>query len=460
MSDSPTTAPRTAAAGSVFFFGSFGGILAGYDQGIAAGALLFVKRELGLSPWLQGLVVSSLMLGAIAGSLVAGGLAERWGRRRVLQVAAVVFGIAALGMAAAPAVEVLVAARVLGGLAVGLASVVVPMYLSELAPTRNRGGIATLNQLMIATGIFLAYLTSFLLAPWSAWRWMLGIALVPAVLLLFGVSRSPETPRWLVAHGRVDEARRVLRSHLDPDEAERVLADVPRTLRDRGEKAGTWRVLRTRALRRPLLIAIGLAALQQLIGINTIVYYAPTILRAAGFSDSVSLLNSVGLGALSILATLVTVRVVDRFGRRNLLLLGGVVMMLSMTVLAGLFGLSLLDSTAGSAGALLCLAVFKIAYSLSWGPLMWVLLPEQFPLRARSVGVGAGSFVNWTANLVVSQFFPVLLVFGAAAVFGIFAGFAVLALVFTLLFVRETTNRSLEELELTGGASAEATKGA
>lgn len=459
MSDSPTTAPRTAAAGSVFFFGSFGGILAGYDQGIAAGALLFVKRELGLSPWLQGLVVSSLMLGAIAGSLVAGGLAERWGRRRVLQVAAVVFGVAALGMAAAPAVAVLVAARVLGGLAVGIASVVVPMYLSELAPTRNRGGVATLNQLMIAIGIFLAYLTSFLLAPWSAWRWMLGIALVPAVLLLFGVSRSPETPRWLVAHGRVDEARRVLRDQLDPDEAERVLADVPRTLRNERESAG-WRELGTRALRRPLLVAVGLAALQQLIGINTIVYYAPTILRAAGFGDSVSLLNSVGLGALSILTTLVTVRVVDRFGRRNLLLLGGFVMLLSMAVLAGLFGFSLLGSTAGSVGALLCLAVFKMAYSLSWGPLMWVLLPEQFPLRARSVGVGAGSFVNWTANLVVSQFFPVLLVFGAGAVFGIFAGFAVLALVFTLLFVRETTNRSLEELELTDDGGAEATKGA
>lgn len=459
MSDSPTTPPRTAAAGSVFFFGSFGGILAGYDQGIAAGALLFVKRELGLSPWLQGLVVSSLMLGAIAGSLVAGGLAERWGRRRVLQVAAVVFGVAALGMAAAPAVEILVAARVLGGLAVGIASVVVPMYLSELAPTRNRGGVATLNQLMIAIGIFLAYLTSFLLAPWSAWRWMLGIALLPAALLLFGVSRSPETPRWLVAHGRVDEARQVLRAQLDPDEAERVLADVPRTLRNERESAG-WRELATRALRRPLLVAVGLAALQQLIGINTIVYYAPTILRAAGFGDSVSLLNSVGLGALSILTTLVTVRVVDRFGRRNLLLLGGFVMLLSMAVLAGLFGFSLLGSTAGSVGALLCLAVFKMAYSLSWGPLMWVLLPEQFPLRARSVGVGAGSFVNWTANLVVSQFFPVLLVFGAGAVFGIFAGFAVLALVFTLLFVRETTNRSLEDLELTDDAGAEATKGA
>jgi len=453
MSVPSTTAPRSAA-GPVFFFGSFGGILAGYDQGIAAGALLFVQRELGLSPWAQGLVVSSLMLGAILGSLVAGGLAERWGRRRVLQLAAVVFGLAALGMAAAPGVAVLVAARVLGGLAVGTASVVVPTYLSELAPTRSRGGIATLNQLMIAIGIFLAYVTSFALAPWSAWRWMLGIALLPAVLLLYGVSRSPETPRWLVAHGRADEARRVLLGQLEPDEAEQVLADIRRTLRERRDTSGNWRVLATRALRRPLLIAIGLAALQQLIGINTIVYYAPTILRSAGFGDSAALLNSVGLGALSIVTTLVTVRVVDRFGRRNLLLLGGIVMLVSMTALAGLFGCGLLGSTAGAAGALVCLAVFKVAYSLSWGPLMWVLLPEQFPLRARSVGVGAGSFVNWTANLAVSQFFPVLLVFGAGAVFGIFAGFAVLALVFTVVFVRETANRSLEELELGVDTSA------
>lgn len=458
MSDSPITRPAAATARSVFFFGSFGGILAGYDQGIAAGALLFVKREMGLSPWLQGLVVSSLMLGAIVGSLVAGGLAERWGRRRVLQVAAVVFGLAALGMAAAPEVWSLVAARVLAGLAVGTASVVVPTYLSELAPTRNRGGVATLNQLMIAIGIFAAYLTSFLLEPWSAWRWMLGIALVPSVLLLYGVSRSPETPRWLVAHGRSDEARRVLRGQLTAEEAEDVLADVQRTLDAREDRTGRWRELGSRAMRRPLLIAAGLAALQQLIGINTIVYYAPTILRAAGFGDGVALLNSVGLGALSIATTLVTVRVVDRFGRRNLLLLGGIVMLLSMTVLAVLFGADLLAGTAGSAGALICLAVFKVAYSLSWGPLMWVLLPEQFPLRTRSVGVGAGSFVNWTANLAVSQFFPVLLVFGAGAVFGIFAGFAVLALVFTLLFVRETANRSLEDLELRAAADRDAAR--
>ncbi len=454
MSASPSTSTSSsgAAARSVFFFGAFGGILAGYDQGIAAGALLFIKREMNLSPWLQGLVVSSLMLGAIAGSIVAGSLAERWGRRGVLQVAAVVFGAAALGMAFAPNVGVLVSARVLGGLAVGIASVVVPTYLSELAPTRNRGGIATLNQLMIAIGIFVAYLASFLLSPWEAWRWMVGIALLPSALLLYGVWRSPETPRWLISRGRVGEARQVLARQLGPAEADEVVADVQRAVEagKHEQRAGRWRELFAPAMRKPLLIAAGLAMLQQLIGINTIVYYAPTILRAAGFGDSAALLNSVGLGALSIVTTLVTVRVVDRFGRRRLLLFGGAVMLVSMTVLAVLFGFALLESIAGSVGALLCLAVFKIAYSLSWGPLMWVLLPEQFPLRVRSVGVGAGSFVNWSANLAVSQLFPVLLVFGAGAVFGIFAGFAVLALVFTVLCVRETTNRSLEELELSG----------
>lgn len=454
MSASPSTSASSsgAAARSVFFFGAFGGILAGYDQGIAAGALLFIKREMNLSPWLQGLVVSSLMLGAIAGSIVAGSLAERWGRRGVLQVAALVFGVAALGMAFAPDVGVLVGARVLGGLAVGIASVVVPTYLSELAPTRNRGGIATLNQLMIAIGIFAAYLASFLLSPWAAWRWMVGIALLPSALLLYGVWRSPETPRWLVSRGRVGEARQVLARQLGPAEADEVVADVQRAVEsgEREQRAGRWRELFAPAMRKPLLIAVGLALLQQLIGINTIVYYAPTILHAAGFGDSASLLNSVGLGALSIVTTLVTVRVVDRFGRRRLLLAGGAVMLLSMALLAVLFGFALLESFAGSVGALLCLAVFKVAYSLSWGPLMWVLLPEQFPLRVRSVGVGAGSFVNWSANLAVSQLFPVLLVFGAGAVFGIFAGFAAVAIVFTVLCVRETTNRSLEELELSG----------
>lgn len=441
----------SAAARSVFFFGSFGGILAGYDQGIAAGSLLFISPALGLTPWTKGLVVSSLMLGAIFGSLMAGSLAERWGRRPILQLGAAVFGVSAIGMALAPSVAVLVAARVLGGLAVGIASVVVPTYLSELAPTRNRGGIATLNQLMIAIGIFVAYVTSLALSPWGAWRWMLGLALVPSLLLLFGVSRSPETPRWLVAHGRDEEARRVLRAQLGEDEAASVLADIRRTKDAEPEQdRARWRELLTPALRRPLLVAVGLALLQQFIGINTIVYYAPTILRAAGFGDSAALLNSVGLGALSIITTLITARVVDAVGRRKLLLLGGTAMLLSMSVLAVLFGGDLLAGTAGATGAVLCLAVFKVAFSLSWGPLMWVLLPEQFPLRVRTLGVGVGSFANWTGNLLVSQFFPVLLVFGAGAVFGIFAGFAVLALVFTFFCVRETSRRSLEDLELAG----------
>ncbi|MCX2729821.1 sugar porter family MFS transporter [Saccharopolyspora sp. NFXS83] len=450
MSESRSTS-SSATARSVFFFGSFGGILAGYDQGIAAGSLLFIGPALQLTPWTKGLVVSSLMFGAIIGSLVAGALAERWGRRPILQLAAAVFGLSAIGMAVAPGVATLVAARVLGGLAVGIASVVVPTYLSELAPTRNRGGIATLNQLMIAVGIFAAYLTSLLLSPWGAWRWMLGIALIPSLLLLLGVSRSPETPRWLVAHGRPDEARRVLGTQVGEQEADGVLADIQRT--KEAEPAGDrarWSELLTPALRRPLLIAVGLAVLQQFIGINTIVYYAPTILRAAGFGDSAALLNSVGLGALSIVTTLVTARVVDGVGRRRLLLIGGTAMLLSMSVLAVLFGGDLLGGLGGATGAVICLAVFKVAFSLSWGPLMWVLLPEQFPLRVRTMGVGVGSFVNWTANLLVSQFFPVLLVFGAGAVFGIFAGFAALALVFTALCVRETSRRSLEDLELAG----------
>lgn len=450
MSETRSTS-SSATARSVFFFGSFGGILAGYDQGIAAGSLLFIGPALQLTPWTKGLVVSSLMFGAIIGSLVAGALAERWGRRPILQLAAAVFGLSAIGMAVAPGVATLVAARVLGGLAVGIASVVVPTYLSELAPTRNRGGIATLNQLMIAVGIFAAYLTSLLLSPWGAWRWMLGIALIPSLLLLIGVSRSPETPRWLVAHGRPEEARRVLGTQVGEREADGVLADIQRTkeAEPTGDRA-RWSELLTPALRRPLLIAVGLAVLQQFIGINTIVYYAPTILRAAGFGDSAALLNSVGLGALSIVTTLVTARVVDGVGRRRLLLIGGTAMLLSMSVLAVLFGGDLLGGLAGATGAVICLAVFKVAFSLSWGPLMWVLLPEQFPLRVRTMGVGVGSFVNWTANLLVSQFFPVLLVFGAGAVFGIFAGFAALALVFTVLCVRETSRRSLEDLELAG----------
>ncbi len=428
----------------LYLCGAFGGLLSGYDMGIVAGAQLFITRELHLSSWLQGAFVSSLMIGAILGCSVAGSATDRWGRRPVLLTTAVIFAAGGLGMALATGPWWLIAFRTLTGLAVGVSSSVIPSYLSELAPTRIRGRVSTLNQMMIAVGIFSSYLVSYLLSGAEAWRWMLGLAVVPAALLFLGMWFQPETPRWLATHGRTEEARRVLHRSRPPAEVESELAEITQAARQRS--AGVRDLWRKRTVRRALFIALGMAVIQQVIGSNTIVFYAPTILKEAGFGDSAALLNSVGLGALSIVVTFVAGRLVDRFGRKPLLLTGLVMMVLSMTTLSTVFHFDLLDRTSGQAAAVLALALFKAAYSLSWAPLLWVMLPELFPLKLRGVGVSAGSGTNWGANFLVSLLFPVLLAAGAGTVFAVFAVIGVLAFLFTVVLITETAGRSLEEL--------------
>ena len=442
-------APRGGGGGRsalLYLCGAFGGLLSGYDMGIVAGAQLFITRDLHLSSWMQGAFVSALMVGAVAGCFAAGPVTERWGRRPVLLSTAVVFAAGALGMGLAAGPWMLIAFRAITGVAVGVASSVVPSYLAELAPTRIRGRISSLNQMMIAVGIFVSYLTSYALSGSGAWRIMLGLALVPAALLFLGMWFQPETPRWLATHGRSDEARRVLLLLRTPEEAEAELRDIGRAAER--HRAGARDLWRDGRVRRILVIALAMAVIQQVIGSNTIVFYAPTILKAAGFADSAALLNSVGLGVLSIVVTFVTGRIVDRVGRKPLLLIGLVMMVLSMATLGTVFRFGLLDRAPGQVAAVLALALFKAAYSLSWAPLLWIMLPELFPLRLRGVGVSAGSGANWAANFLVSLLFPVLLAAGSGAVFGIFAVIGVLAFVFTVVFVKETAGRSLEELEL------------
>ncbi|WP_327658334.1 sugar porter family MFS transporter [Streptomyces sp. NBC_00483] len=448
VSDAPSADVRSRRTLLLYLCGAFGGLLSGYDMGIVAGAQLFLTRDLGLSAWMQGAFVSSLMIGAIAGCFAAGPATDRWGRRPVMLCTAVVFGAGALGMAVATGPWSLIAFRVITGVAVGLSSSVIPSYLSELAPTAIRGRVSTLNQMMIAVGIFVSYLISYLLSDAGAWRWMLGLALVPAAVLFAGMWTQPETPRWLVAHGREDEARTVLLRLHTEEEADAELADIRAAAHGGHERRGRLRELfADRRVRRGLCIAVAMAVIQQIIGSNTIVFYAPTILKAAGFGDSAALLNSVGLGVLSIVTTFVTGRLVDRVGRKPLLLTGLVLMVVSMSTLCAVFSLGLLHQTLGQVAAVASLAVFKVAYSLSWAPLLWVMLPELFPLRVRSVGVSVGSGTNWAANFAVSLVFPVLLTAGAGIAFALFAGICVLAFAFTAVFVRETAGRSLETLE-------------
>ena len=432
---------------SSYLIGALGGLLFGYDTGIIAGAILFIRKDFRLDAIAQGLVVSALVFGALAGAATTGFLSDRFGRRRLLLFAGAVYAGGAIGASLAPSATVLIGFRVALGVAVGISSVLVPLYLAELAPTAIRGALTSLNQLMIAIGIFLSYLVTFALARSGDWRLMLGLAVVPALLMLAGLWFQDESPRWLMAHGRTEEARAVLARALDPAEVQREIAEIER-VRQVESRSGIVQLLRRRGLRRGMLLAATLAIFQQLVGINTIVYYAPTILSAAGFGDSAAILNSVGLASLSIIATVIAAGIVDRIGRRPLMLGGLVGMVASMAMLGAVFFGTGLHSASGKAIAVTCLAAFKIAFSLSWGPLVWVMLPELLPLRLRGTVMGGAVFLNWATNFLVSLLFPIVLAAGAGVVFELFAGFGLMALLLTAKWLPETTGRSLESIEL------------
>jgi sugar porter (SP) family MFS transporter len=439
---------QTSAVPS-YVFGALGGLLFGYDLGVVAGALLYIKPEFGLTSAGEGFVTSSLLLGAMIGALGCGALSDRFGRRRVVMGAGVLFGVGALVAALAPVLAVLLTGRLVMGLAVGALSVSVPIYLSEITPPAKRGGLSGLNQFMISTGILVAYLVDLALGPAHAWRWMFGLALVPAVALLAGLAFQPDSPRWLVQQGRTDEARAVLARNRTEAEAEADIAEITSAARRGGRRAELTNLVRTPALRRILLIGVGLAFFQQIIGVNTIIYYAPTILTKLGYKSSAAILANAGLGGLTVVVTAIMLLfVVDRVGRRRPLVLGALGMMVFMIVLGLTFFLAGFHS-GGPGGwvAIAGLAGFKVCFSLSWGGMVWIMLGEMFPLRVRVPAMGIATFANWTGNLLVGQFFPQLLGAGTGTVFFIFAGVAVLACLFAIRWIPETRARTLEEIE-------------
>lgn len=449
MAGASSAGVRRSVGRMTYFFGALGGLLFGYDLGVVAGALLFIVPDLGLSPAQEGLVTSSLLLGAMIGALGCGPLSDRWGRRTVVLLAGFIFAVGSIGAGLAPNAAVVILFRFVMGLAVGVASVTVPIYLSELAPPRLRGRLSGLNQLMISTGILLAYLVSMALGPAEAWRWMFALGAVPALLLVAGVYFQPESPRWLVKKDREDEAREVLGGSRDEATLEAEIEDIKRVNRQEQRRMSLGELLRTTGLRRILTVGIGLAVFQQVMGINSIIYYAPSVFTSVGFNNASALLINVGLGIWTVIMTVVMLLfVVDRIGRKRPLVFGALGMM-AVTAVLGITFLSA-GTEGGAAGWIIigCFVVFKAIFSLSWGGIMWIMLGEIFPLRIRGAAMGIATFGNWAGNFLVAQFFPVIeAAAGAAVVFFIFAGISVLAFVFSVLLVPETKGRSLEEIE-------------
>ena len=425
---------------------SFGGLLFGYDLGVISGALLFIKQDFQLNSFLEGLVVSSLVLGAVVGAGASGNFADRLGRRKLTLIAAAIFGGGAIGMALSPNVEILVSFRIITGLGVGASSVLVPTYISEIAPTDVRGRLSSMFQLAITFGILLAYFVNFALAGAGSWRWMLGLAAVPATILFVGMYLVPETPRWLIKNNFMDQARSVLRRSRGREDVEEDLKEIQQVEEEEGAQA-SGRELLSPWVRPMLIVGVGLAVLQQFVGINTIIYYAPTIINSTGVGVSTSILATVGVGIVNVAFTFVAIWLIDKLGRKKLLLFG----LTGMTVATFALGLGFaLPSLSGIVAwvTLGGMFLYVASFAASFGPVLWVMLPEIFPLNIRGSAVGVSSLSNWAANFTVALLFPILVAaLSQTPVFWGLGVICILSMVFIYFIVPETAGRSLEEIE-------------
>jgi sugar porter (SP) family MFS transporter len=425
-----------------------GGVLYGYDMGIIAAAAIFVKRTLALSTLMEELVVSIVLIGAMIGAVVGGAIADRIGRRATLVWAGGVFIAGSVLAPLSANVFVLIVARAIIGIGIGFTSVTAPVYVSELAPPQSRGMLIGLYQFALTVGIALANLVGYWLAAQQAWRLMFGIAVVPTVFFLGVILTVPESPRWLFAHGRPKEAAAVLRIYTDEMGAQRFLDDIEQGLKMPMEQR--WSALWSPAVRGALFIAVGLTVLQQVTGINTIIYYGPQIFELAGSSSHANaILATLIVATVNVVATVVGIALVDRIGRKPLLYVGVTGMTIALFALSFAFGhQGMLGSSLGSI-AITCLVVYIACFAFSLGAIAWILVAEVFPLRVRGRGVAAGTLFSGIANFAVSLTFLTLInILGSAGTFAIYGTLCIATLVFVRFVVPETRGRDLESISL------------
>nr|WP_286164856.1 MULTISPECIES: sugar porter family MFS transporter [Clostridia] len=299
----------------IYILGALGGLLYGYDLGVISGALLFIKNDIPLTSFTEGLVVSSLLFGAIFGSGFSGPLSDRLGRRKLIFIISIIFTIGTLVATFSQSIEMLVAGRLILGFAVGGSSAIVPVYLSEMAPTHERGSLSSLNQLMITIGILLSYLINYAFAGIEGWRWMIGLGVIPSLVLMIGVTFMPESPRWLLKYHGEEAARRVMKITRTKEEIEEEIHEMIEI--DRLSE-GTWKVLSSSWLRPILIIGCIFAMFQQIIGTNAIIYYAPTIFTEAGLGNSTAILSTVGIGSINVIVTIFAILIIDKVNRKTL----------------------------------------------------------------------------------------------------------------------------------------------
>ncbi|QEA31781.1 sugar porter family MFS transporter [Secundilactobacillus malefermentans] len=446
-------------SGFIYFFGSFGGILFGYDIGVMTGALPFLQHDWALqnNATIVGWITSAVMFGAIFGGALAGQLADKLGRRKMILISSIIFAIGSLLSSFAPhdGQYYLIIVRIFLGLAVGAASALVPAYMSEMAPANLRGRLTGINQTMIVSGMLLSYIMDYLLKGLPeqiAWRSMLGLAAVPAVILFFGVLRLPESPRFLVKAGKLDEARTVL-SYIRKDAS--TIDDEVKSIQETAKeevsaaKKSSWATLFNGKYRYLVIAGVGVAAFQQFQGANAIFYYIPLIVeKATGNSASSALLWPIVQGVLLVVGSLVFLWIAEKFNRRTLLMIGGGVMGLSFILPA------IINSLVPNMNPMMIvvfLSIYVAFYSFTWAPLTWVLVGEVFPLAIRGRASGLASSFNWIGSFLVGLLFPVMTAsMSQEAVFAIFGVICILGVIFVKTCVPETRGRTLEEIEEQG----------
>ncbi|WP_369932884.1 sugar porter family MFS transporter [Xanthomonas tesorieronis] len=448
---------------------TIGGFLFGFDSGVINGTVDGLKQTFHSSAAGTGFEVASMLLGCAIGAFFAGWLADRLGRRAVLIISAVLFLLSALGAGASHSSAFFVFARVMGGFAVGAASVMSPAYIAEVAPARYRGRLATVQQIAIISGLFTAFLSNYVLVKlasasteplWlgqAAWRWMFWMQAFPSLLFLLLLLAIPESPRYLVVKGRREDALAVLTKLYGLREAQAKLTEISASLAaDQHKPKLSDLVSKVTGKVRPIVwIGIGLATFQQLVGINVVFYYGAVLWQAVGFSESDSLLINVLSGALSIGACLITVLLIDKIGRKPLLWIGSAGMAVSLALVTLAFASASLDEAgklAMSPGmgrlALIAANVYVIFFNMSWGPVMWVMLGEMFPNQIRGSGLAVAGAAQWTSNFAITVSFPILLgSIGLAGAYGIYTVAALISVFFVLKYVYETKGRELEQMQ-------------
>jgi|AGTN01.1.fsa_nt_gi MFS transporter, sugar porter (SP) family len=428
----------------VTFVAALGGFLFGFDTAVISGTDLFVVPHFHLNDEQWGWTVSSALAGTILGAAIAGIPANKLGRKNSLFITAVLYFVCAIGCALAPDWNILLTARFIGGVGVGLASVLSPMYIAEVSPAAVRGRLVAIAQLNIVVGILVAYFSNkFLVGFPDNWRLMFGAQAVPSVLFFALLFMVPESPRWLVSRGRNEEALSVLKSiNNDPTQTENVLEEIKASLQ---EKAGKFKSLFEKKYRYLTLLAFLFATFNQLSGINVFIYYAPRILQKTGLSAEEALWQTfIAVGVTNLIFTILAMIMIDRFGRKTLMIFGSVGLMLSL----GLMSYAFFTQSFGKEATLLYLVGFIGSFAFSQGAVMWVFLSEIFPNQLRDHGASLGSFTHWFWNFVIANRFPVAIAaFGGGPVFAFFALSMVAQLLFVLFMMPETRGKTLEELE-------------